>query len=211
VWRQRWSQTTWDVKGAYALCLESLGAVAFIPGQTLSVARIDVQGRRDNNELSMTPGFGTEAPAWAQKWNRLVGQPGTVYGDKWQEFRLEFTPREDTTVTLTLMGTQTHPPATLVWTYYDDFHIEGAELVNPDFEDLGEGGKVPGWSYSIDKNSDATSKARNGVVKLDDEAASGIYAACTTHDLNFSQAIKITKDRKVTVTYKARAVLPTVK
>jgi len=210
-WRQRWSQASWDVKGAYALCLESLGRVAFIPGQTLSVSRIDIQGRRENTVQSMLPGYGTEAPDWAQKWNRLVGAGGTVFGDRWQEFRLEFTPQEDTTVTLTLMGTQTQPPASLVWTYYDDFHIEGAELINPDFEEVGEDGKIPGWDYALDKNLKTGAKAGNGVVELGNEAASGSRAACTTHDRHFGQSLRITKGRKVTLTYKAKAALTPVK
>jgi hypothetical protein len=207
-WRQRRSPTTWDVKGAYALCLESLGTVAFIPGQELPVARVDIQGRRDNTELSMQPGAGAEAPPWAQKWNRLVGGAGTLHADKWQQFRLEFTPQEDTTVTVNLMGLQTKDPAPLAWTYYDDFQIEGAELVNGDFETVGEDGKIPGWNCVLDRNFETVSRGKAGVVDLGAEAASGSKVGCATHDHRLTQDIRITKGRKVTITYKAKGVLP---
>ena len=204
-WRKRWSRTTWDVKGAYALCLESLGTVAFIPGQRLSHVRIDVQGDRKATALSMNPGPGTNAPEWAKKWNRLVGSAGTVYADKWQEYKMEFTPCADTIVSLELMGTQTRPPVADVWTYYDDFHVNGAELINGDFEEIGKDGKAAGW------NCPKASGDKAGFVKLGKGAASGSYAVITSHDKRANQRIKITKDRKVTITFKAKAVLPDVR
>jgi hypothetical protein len=209
-WRQRRSPSTWNLRGAYAFWLKAFGTVAFVPGQQVSVARIDIQGRRDNTEQSMLPGPGVEAPAWAQKWNRLVGGAGTVYCDKWKEFRIEFMPQEDTTVSVDLMGTQTPASIPMAWTYYDDFRVEGAELVNADFEEVGADRKIPGWNCILDRNFETVARGEASVVTLGREAASGVHAACTTHDHRLSQRIKITKGRKVTITYKARGVLPVV-
>jgi hypothetical protein len=207
-WRERRSRTTWNLRGAYAFWLKPFGTVAFIPGQQTPVARIDIQGRRDNTEQSMKPGPGATAPGWALKWNRLVAGAGPVYADRWQEFRIEFMPQENTTVSVDLMGMQTPASVPMAWTYYDDFHIEGAELVNGDFEDVGENGKIPGWNCVLDRNFQTIARGEASVVRLGTEAASGSHVACTTHDHRLSQRIKITKGQKVTITYKARGVLP---
>ena len=196
------------MKGAYALCLETFGAVPFIPGFAESDIRIDIQGDRDADGSSMEPGIGAKAPSWAKKWNRLVAGFGTARCDQWQQCQFEFMPLADTTVTLQLMGTQSLGAKPLVWTDYDAFEVDGADLTNGDFEENGADGQIPGWDCVLDERFTTVAKGKAGVVESS-AAASGKRMARTSHDHRITQALKVTKGRKVTVRFKARGVLPT--
>ncbi|MDX9978985.1 MAG: right-handed parallel beta-helix repeat-containing protein [Lentisphaeria bacterium] len=207
-WRRRWTRETWEVTGGYALCLDAFGPVPFAPGYPPPVARIDVQGDRNAASLSMEPGPGAEAPDWAKKWNRLVAAFGVVPCDRWQPCQFEFTPQADATVTLELMGTQTSGAAPLVWTYYDNFRIEGAELVNGDFEETGDNHHIPGWNCVLDRNFQTVEPGQAGVVHAPALAASGTHLARTSHDHRVTQTLKISQGRKVTVRFDARGTLP---
>jgi len=207
-WRKRAPTDTWNVKGAYALCLEPFGDVPFIPGFPAAAIRIDVQGDRNAGRSTMEPGAGVEAPGWAKRWNRLVADFGTARCDQWQQCRFEFMPQADSTVTVELMGTQSLGAKPLVWTYYDEFQVEGADLSNGDFEEVGTDGQIPGWNCVLDENFTAVSKGNAGVVRSA-TAASGRRMVQTSHDHRITQKLKVTKGRKVTVCFKARGVLPT--
>ncbi|MBT3378848.1 MAG: hypothetical protein HN742_40980 [Lentisphaerae bacterium] len=207
-WRKRVVTDTWNVDGAYALCLEAFGSVPFIPVFPTSAIRVDVQGERGAENLSMEPGTGATAPSWARKWNRLVAAFGAARADQWQECQFEFMPKADATVRLEVMGTQSLGATPLVWTYYDDFRVQGAELVNGDFETIGDGGKIPGWNCVLDERFETVGPGEAGVVRKPELAASGECMARTSHDHRVTQGIKIIKGRKVTVNFKARGVLP---
>ena len=202
--RERWSLDSSDAKCASVLWLRLFGAIPFMPGVPASAIRIDVQGDRNAKKSSMQPVEGIEAPDWAVKWNRLVGTFGTARTDHWKEFRFEFMPLEDATVSLEVMGTQSRPGEVVVWTYYDNFRVEGAELANPDFEEVDANGKGIGWSCGGDRSSGNYAE----VVDLGAEAASGKRAAKTSHDIRVSQRFDIRKGRKVIVTFQAKGVLP---
>ena len=206
-WRKRLSPDTWDVSSAYTLYLKPFGEVPFVPGFPVPVARIDVQGDRKATG-HMKPGSGATAPGWAQKWNRLVAEFGPMRADRWASCRFEFTPLTDTTVRLELMGTQSRAGALLAWTYYDDFRVQGAELVNGDFERVGSDGKIEGWNCVLDQNWKAVRNGKAGVVTLPNTAASGSRMARTSHDHRVTQSIKVKKDQKVTVSFQARGALP---
>ena len=208
-WRQRSATETWNVKGAYALCLRSFGDVPFIPGFAESAVRIDIQGDRKATNPRMAPGPGSTAPSWAKKWNRLVAAFGTARCDQWRQCQFEFTPLEDATVTLELMGTQSLGGNPLVWTYYDAFEISGAELVNGDFEEAGADGRIPGWNCVLDQRFTTVSRGKAGVVENPARAVSGKRMARTSHDHRVTQKLKLTKGQKVTVRFKARGALPT--
>jgi len=207
-WRRRWSLDPGDAKCATALWLQPLGPIAFMPGHPAPAIRIDVQGKRPSETTSMQAGAGASAPDWAVKWNRLVTTFGTARGDRWKACHFEFMPLEDATVSLELMGTQTRPGNPTAWTYYDAFEVEGAELVNGDFEEGGEQSRIPGWECVFDHRGEAVARGEAGVVLLDSGAASGRRAARTSHDHRVNQSIRITKGQKVTVRFQARAALP---
>jgi hypothetical protein len=206
-WRRRWSRDTWSVRGAYALCMEAFGDVPFAPGRLLPSARIDIQADRKKRG-TLEPGPGAAAPGWAVNWNRLVATFGTVRADRWKTCRFEFTPREDASVRLEVMGTQTKGSQEFVWTYYDDFRVEGAELVNGDFEVLDADGRLPGWNCVMDRNWQVGGDARSGVVALAGRAASGSHVAVATHDHRVTQTLDVKKGQTVRVTFRARGALP---
>jgi hypothetical protein len=106
------------------------------------------------------------------------------------------------------MGTQTKGSTAFVWTYYDDFRVEGATLANGDFEEVGADGRVRGWNCVMDRNWETGGEARSGVVPLPGRAASGSHVAVTTHDHRVTQEIAVKKGRTVTVTFRARGALP---
>jgi len=207
-WRRRWSLDPSDAKCACALWLAQFGPLPFMPGIPASAIRIDVQADRSAEKSSMAPGEGADAPDWAVKWNRLVATFGTARADRWKPCRFEFTPLEDATVQLELMGTQSPAGGLLAWTYYDDFRVEGAELVNGDFEEPAQNGRSPGWNCVMEKQSEGAGQDRAAVVELGDQAASGRYAARTSHDHRINQRIAIRKGQKVVVSFQARAALP---
>lgn len=208
-WRERWSLDPTDAKCACALWLRQFGAMPFMPGLPVSAIRIDVQGNRDSDRCSMEPGEGAEAPDWAVKWNRLVTTFGTARADRWMPCRFEFMPLEDTNVRLELMGTQSPAGETLAWTYYDDFHVEGADLINGDFEEAERDGRTPGWSYDRDQKRDLESRDQPGVMNLGSDAASGGCVAKASHDFRVSQTIAVKKGKKVVVRFQARGALST--
>ena len=208
-WRQRWSSSPADPKCACALWLRQFGCIPFTPGLAASVIRIDIQGDRDVERPSMTPGEGTSAPAWAVKWNRLLAQFGAARADRWKPCRFEFTPLEDTTVRLELMGSQSPPDTPPAWTYYDGFRVEGAELVNGDFEIPAEHERFPGWNGIPRQVQDSTTLGDHAdIIDLGRAAASGSKVARTSHDYRISQPIAVRKGQKVIVTFQARAALP---
>ena len=203
------ARDSWELAGAYALCLEQFGSVPFAPGFPVPCIRIDIQGDRKATTPVMVPGTGAEAPEWAQKWNRLVCAFGAARGDRWTPCRFEFTPQEDAVVNFELMGTQTPTGTPPVWTYYDDFRVDGAELVNGDFEAIGSDGKTPGWNCVLDQRFTVVAKGDAGVLALPaGAAASGSHVAKTSHDHRVVQSVSVKKGQKVTVSFQARAVLP---
>ena len=207
-WRRRAATDTWNVQGAYALCLASFGDVPFVPGFAESAVRMDVQGDRKATSPWMTPGPGAAAPSWAKKWNRLVAAFGTARCDQWRQCEFGFTPLQDATVTLELMGTQSLGGAPLVWTYYDALEVSGADLLNGDFEEAGADGRIPGWNCVLDQRFTTVAKGQAGVVENSTVAASGKRMVCTSHDHRVTQKLKLTKGQKVTVRFKARGALP---
>lgn len=207
-WRERWSHDPSNAKCACALSLDQFGPIPFMPGFPTSAIRIDLQGNREAKSPSMKAGDGASAPDWAVKWNRLVTTFGTARADRWTSCRFEFTPLEDTTVSLELMGTQSLPGGVLAWTHYDDFRVEGADLINGDFEEPKQDGRIPGWNSLLLSTTDVLSRVQGAVVELGEEAASGRRAAMVSHDHRVSQRIDIKKGRKVVVRFQARAAMP---
>ena len=208
-WRRRWARSTWDVtKGACALCLDAFGSIPFAPGAPLSQIRIDVQADRKAASPTMEPGPGATVPEWARKWNRLVATFGTARTDRWKACRFELMPLADAVVAIELLGTQMPGSKLITWTYYDDFRVEGAELVNGDFEATDEDGKIAGWNCVFDRNWQATPSSKAGVVEKRGLAASGMRMARASCDHRVVQRIKVTQGQKVTVRFQARGVLP---
>jgi hypothetical protein len=185
-WSPQHARDTWIVRGAYALWLAPLGDLAFLPGTQASVARVAVSWGRD--KVLMQAGPGATNPTWAPSGSRIEAQFGAIGADRWQTFQFEFTPAADGQVVIELMGTQGTPTA---WTCYDDFRVDGATLVNGDFEQLGPDGRPKGWR----------------LPKAADLPGAGLHMAIASHDFRTTQPVVVHKDQKVTVRFKARAAL----
>ena len=197
-WSPQHARDTWNVLGAYALWLTPLGDLAFLPGTKPSVARVAVRWGRQPVVLRAGPG--AENPTWAPSGSRIEAPFGAVLADRWYAYEFEFTPESDGEVVIELLGTQGTPTA---WTYYDDFRVEGAKLVNGDFETVGHDGRVQGWRVPAAADLPA--------LLIEDArlAASGSHMVMASHDYRTAQSIAVRKDRKVTVRFKARGVLGT--
>lgn len=209
-WRRRRALHTWDVKQGCALCFDALGPVAFAPDCPPSEVRIDVQAEGKSETPTLAPGKGASMPEWARKSNRIVAEFGAARGDRWQIYEFEFTPLADGIVALQLMGTYANTQGSLVstWTYYDNINVDGAELVNGDFETVTTEGKPAGWECVFDQNWQSVPSTEAGVVEKPDLATSGrrMAVACCEHRV--IQKLSVAKDQKVTVRFQARAVLP---
>ena len=193
---------SWEVHGGQALWLKPFGALPYLPGCRPAHARIDIQMAPGTPEKSLEAGTGVDVANWAKDGNRLSANFGSVRGNRWEQCRFQFTPRVDADAEFQLMGAKD------AWTYYDNFHVEGAEFTNPDFELDRKGGTFPGWSFALGQNNAKSSRGGAGIVRPPDGAAAGLRAARANHDSRVHKTIKLKKDRRVTVMFQARAALP---
>lgn len=143
---------------------------------------------------------GCEVPGWSQG-KRVAGLFGHV-GEEWEEFSFSFVPTCDLRVRLDIMG------ARGAKTLYDDFRATGIELKNGGFE-TGEGWSVPSADPDDARAPYCDLRYPFGIL---DECAAGCRmaegkrAACGNDMLMFSQDVWLTKGKKVTITFKARAL-----
>ena len=195
-WARRYARASWDVRGATALWLTPFGDLAFLPGSKPSVSRVAVTWGAD--KVPMTAGRGAENPTWAPSGSRIEAQFGPVSADLWAAHEFEFTPEKDGTAFIEMKGTQGTPT---VWTYYDDFRVEGAELANGDLEDATPGGLPASWQMPSDTNLPDMLIANRRM------AASGSRFVMASHDFCPTQPLRVKGGQKVTVRFKARGVL----
>ncbi len=195
-WARRYARASWDVRGATALWLTPFGDLAFLPGSKPSVSRVALTWGAD--KVPMTAGRGAENPTWAPSGSRIEAQFGPVSADRWAAHEFEFTPEKDGTAFIEMKGTQGTPT---VWTYYDDFRVEGAELANGDLEDATPGGLPASWQMPSDTNLPDMLIANRRM------AASGSRFVMASHDFCPTQPLRVKGGQKVTVRFKARGVL----
>jgi hypothetical protein len=112
--------------------------------------------------------------------------------NKWEADEFEFVPEKDGNVTLYFRGIYSVDKKTKkrnhIYTAYDNIVVEGAELLNGDFEKLDKKGKPVGWSMG---------KAAKLIKKNDAKSGKNYAVAC--HDHPIYQKIKVKKDQKVTI------------
>jgi hypothetical protein len=182
---------------AILMCV-GLGAVAAPPA---TKARIDFDGRgvAITPEKTAMEGVKASNASWikdAQKRASYISSQGSVLStDTWSDYKVVFTPAGDGTVVINLMsnyyfvkneaGKNQIMPR---WVLWDNVSVEGAELVNGDFE-IEAGGKPKGWSVSSDN-----------YIKQDDGKCIKAW-----HNSRASQKIQVTKGQKVTITAKVKA------
>ena len=199
MWNRKGGSTS-DVRQSGFLWLAQFGDMA--TGGTLrpSAGCIVIDARR--NPIVMKAESGCTVAEWAKPAGcYLSATLKDLPTDKWKEMTFSFTPQEDGVVRLNLMGAHFAVPGVgksiPVWVYNDDLRIEGADLVNGDFEGPGNKGVPNGWRPDT----------RPGLWIRDSRlAASGEYCVKTSHNHRFAQQIAVTKGRTVTVRVKVRGI-----
>jgi hypothetical protein len=190
--------TTWEVHRSGFLWLAQFGDVAAEAQAHPSQARIDLDSRAA--PVIMVAGEGCEVATWANPLGCYVsasldGLPTA----SWRELTFSFTPQTDGEVILKLMGAGVRVPGSdeflTIWTYTDDLRVEGAALVNGDFEGPSKQGVPEGWRTDIG----------SGMLIRDAKlAASGESCVKTAHNQRFAQVLKVTAGKMVTVRMKVR-------
>ena len=189
---------TWEVQRAGFLWLAQFGDMPADATGHPSQARIDIDSR--DHPVTMTAGPGCEVATWAQPAGCYVSASlDGLPADQWRDWSFSFTPQADGEVTLKLMGAGIRVPGSdqflTIWTYTDDLRVEGAELVNGDFEGPAKQGMPEGWRKDVG----------GGLLIHDPKlAASGEYCVKTAHNMRFAQVLKVTAGKMVTVTMKVR-------
>ena len=120
----------------------------------------------------------------------------------WTAFAFSFLPTFDGEIRLETMGARGEK------TLFDDFRVEGSELLNPGFE--GEGGWGLPWINPKDDRLAVCNTAKPfGTIRATEAkcpAAEGVCMACGNDMLNFTQMMPVRKGVRVSVSFKARAL-----
>lgn len=196
-------------------CLLALGAcvaaVVQATGQNhvkmASVARLDLQAEPAVGSIDdghFTTGDGSvDRMSWRPPAEQTLGYtlscPVNHLG--WTAFTVQFKPRRDGRVTVTLMGPWEQVSAGTLYQQellWDAVTVSGATLTNGGFEDL-RGTAVVGWSGS----STAIQEATSAVPSVE-----GLRVARTWHNRTLAATIRVTGNRLVTISFQTRAVVP---
>ena len=191
---------TWELGNATLLWLAQFGESA-TPSLKPSTADIHIMSLKRTAGM-LEPVRGCETPSWAKpKGYRLSARMGSLPTDSWQELRFSFVPRVAGEVSLVLLGGSYTDPLTKtrqpVWVYVDDIRVEGAKLLNGDFEKRQRNGSAAAWQTHV----------KPGVAIRDPKlAASGEWLVKVAHDRRFAQKLRLTAGQTVTVRAKVRGL-----
>jgi hypothetical protein len=167
--------------------------------------RIDVDGL--NNGVALTPVKSSVLYVGNASWLQdkkecyLVVSGGKITND-WSEMEFSFIPENDGTVSLILRGPWYKPGTEAtnrpVWVAYDNLIVTGAEIKNPDFEEVNPGatGFFSGWGGD----------PANMVVGKDDSKSGKNYIK-VWHNVPVAQDIAVKKGNKVTIKFSIKAIL----
>jgi hypothetical protein len=191
---------SWDVTGGTLLWLAQFGEMA-VPNLKPSNAVLHILSLKKTEKM-LEPTGGCEVCEWAKpKGHRLSANLRGLPTDSWQELSFSFVSKVDGDVSLILLGDGYTDPFTKtqlpVWVYMDDLRVEGAELVNGDFEERQANGKPAGWRPHV---KPAIS------IQDPDLAASGSWLVKVAHDRRYSQTLRLTAGQRVTVRAKVRGL-----
>jgi hypothetical protein len=144
--------------------------------------------------VRMKAGKGCEVASWSEPIGyRLTAATGDLSDDRWTPFCFEFTPENDGELLLLLMGrgfrSNIDNSLVPIWTYTDNVQVDGAEVINGGFEEIGPNGMPIGWTAS-----GAPLVVRDGSV-----AAEGKCCVKTWHDGRMTQRLKASAGKPVTI------------
>lgn len=185
-----------------------LGVTSAIAAEVVHTGRIDMVAKTPGATLSVVSkakGIGGGYQGWIKdedQKNRSLYFSKILKDDEWHRIEVTFQSDTDTEVELTLRGAYEKDESGKVmdvWSLYDDFEVQGAELKNAGFEDVEMqeryGAEMPvGWrTASKDKPE------RQAQVAGADKARTGDHAARAAVYRAFSTDISIKADQPVTV------------
>jgi len=192
---------TWELGNAALLWLAQFGEAA-VPNLKPSTADIHIMSPTRTAGM-LKPLRGCEAPSWAKpKGYRLSARMSSLPTESWRELSFSFMPQASGEVSLILLGgvsytdplTKTRRP---VWVYVDDMRVEGAKLLNGDFEERQRNGAALAWRTHV----------KPGMAIRDPKlAASGEWLVKVAHDRRFMQKLRLTAGQAVTVRAKVRGL-----
>ena len=138
---------------------------------------------------------GCEVCEWAKPLGyRLSANLRGMPTDSWTELEFSFVSTVDGDVSLILLGDEYTDPLTQarlpVWAYVDDVRVDGAELLNGDFEECRPNGELVAWRPHV----------KPAVLIRDPElAASGSSLVKVAASRRFAQTLRLEAGRTVTV------------
>ncbi len=192
---------TWEVSRGHILWLSQFGEAA-APGVKPSTVDIHILSPAKVPGM-LKPIRGCEVCRWAKPLgHRLSARMGNLPTDSWAELSFSFVPRVGGEVWLILLGDAYTDPLTKVrqsvWVYVDDVRIEGARLVNGDFEKQQKKADAPaGWAAHV----------KPGLLIHDPKlAASGSWLVKVAFGRRFMQKLNVKAGRPVTVRAKVRGL-----
>ena len=191
---------TWDLKNGTLLWLAQFGEMA-VPNLRPSTAIIHVLSLKKTANM-LKPIRDCEICEWAKpKGYRLAATQRGLPTDSWQQISFSFVANVDGDVSFILLGDGYTDPATKkqlpVWVYVDDIRVEGATLLNGDFEERQANGEARGWQAHVN----------SGVAICDPNlAASGSWLVKVAHNRRFAQKLRLTAGQPVTVHAKVRGL-----
>ena len=205
MWMNAPGAYTFDVRKGGLLWLTPFGNVAF-SSYALSMAVIDVDGRADGVVMKPAAACQPYGARWAKPEGiYLRGEGAELTTDAWEDFEIAFIPEKDGVVSLYLRGRPYASRARTrkllpVWGYFDDVEVEGAELQNGGFEEMGANGLPAGWRCYTPSHSDILPL----LVKDERSACSGRHCAKVWYSGGLWQKLRVTKGTRVTVRARVR-------
>ena len=185
------------------LAIALFAAAAVCMAQQAQV-RVDIDGTAEKVPLTTVKseqGLSVDNPGW-MKENKdyyMCVSGGPNIGSTWTNYELSFIPEKDGKVRLVLMGpwfkAKDAQDITPIWVAYDNLIVTGAEVKNPNFENINDQGMFEGWEGNP-----------ASVVKGQDDAQSGKNYIKVWHNQSAAQNIDVKKGQKVTIKFNIKAV-----
>ena len=145
---------------------------------------------------------GCEVCTWAKPLGyRLSATATNLPTDSWRDWSFSFVAQSTGKASLVLMGDSYDDPLTKtrqpVWVYVDAITVDGAQLLNGDFEERKANGDAVAWGVHV----------KPGLWVHDAKlAASGSWLAKVAFSNRFSQKLVLTAGQTVTVRAKVRGL-----
>lgn len=175
-----------------------------------SKARLDVNS---SNKIELTPvsapqGGVFKNATWGDVEKRkfyLFGETANLPNDKWTTVTFVFVPKESGNVNLVLLGAfskqKDKKNIDQNWVYFDNVKVEGATVINGDFEEevmVKEEPAPKGWWLST------WQKVKAVFVKDKAQSNSGNNCVMVWHNCACVQTLTVEKDKEVKITVDVR-------